>query len=785
MSQHSNQEFSVYDLKIDPQHREFYDKIVRELMTIFPVCSQGRSFAEIISDGSNDQINIIEDLMDQAEVYSRELLEISKDLFEKYYQAKTHYARSIYSNTAYITINLMDRNLLERTCDVRWWSLERAFGTSIQMANAVVESLKAALPPQLHAQTPNLLTGKITIEQLDRNAEFPAPLSVQLRELNAACKFACDRLETIRRSYTLYRDLVITTADGIVIANANPNTRDQVLGTCVGGEQWFQRALKTASGNEYFAQDLTRSALENEPSLIYSTAVRAHSEVNGRVIGSMGVLFDFKGESEIILKEDLPRNSRGHILDGYFCFMTNQANSILHSSDPVAFPPGSVPYLPNSHRCLDAGATSMSFLNFHGLDSILFSAKTDGYLEYPGLNWTSHLILPRERIYNTDDSLSIEPSALKELHASLILPEINRSTYKKLSLDHQNITRISLNGIIFASQIGSKGSCLTPVFDHITHTGNKVGKMMETFLDQMAVAELKSNFVGLQNFSAQAIEIIDRNLFERAADIRWWATDAQFWEALEAPGQEAFQAACRRLRVINDSYTMYRNLILADTTGTIVACSNESELSRLAAINVSDQRWFADALKLNNSNQYAVQDVCDSNLEATKATSLIYAGGVRSKGHPTGELLGVLGILFDWDHEAKTILNKCLPADPSGKPVEGSCACYTNAEHEIIETTAPEQFPVGTKLAFEQDYTNTLSQHKRASGTYTAGAYEYLIGSSVTKGYREYAGLNWSAHVLRPYQKRPEVNTGEQAIHSDSSSTPQPQDRLLAGTPSG
>jgi len=29
----------------------------------------------------------------------------------------------------------------------------------------------------------------------------------------------------------------------------------------------------------------------------------------------------------------------------------------------------------------------------------------------------------------------------------------------------------------------------------------------------------------LENFSKQAIDLIDRNLFERAADVRWWSTD--------------------------------------------------------------------------------------------------------------------------------------------------------------------------------------------------------------------------------------------------------------------
>ena len=90
-----------------------------------------------------------------------------------------------------------------------------------------------------------------------------------------------------------------------------------------------------------------------------------------------------------------------------------------------------------------------------------------------------------------------------------------------------------------------------------------------------------------------------------------------------------------------------------------------------------------------------MQDVQDSNLERSKNRSLIYAGGVRADGVRQGEAIGVLGILFDWDTEAQTILNTCLPQDSNGEVLAGSAAFYTNAQHEIIETTDEERFPVG------------------------------------------------------------------------------------------
>ena len=142
---------------------------------------------------------------------------------------------------------------------------------------------------------------------------------------------------------------------------------------------------------------------------------------------------------------------------------------------------------------------------------------------------------------------------------------------------------------------------------------------------------------------------------------------------------------------------MYRNLVLADANGDIVACSRLEMRNELRKLNVSDHEWFQSGMRTVANTDYAVQDVCDSTLEKTKERSLIYVGGVRTNGVRQGEAIGVLGILFDWDTEAQTILETCLPQDSNGDVLTGSAAFYTNAQNEIIETTDNERFPVGSQ----------------------------------------------------------------------------------------
>ena len=208
---------------------------------------------------------------------------------------------------------------------------------------------------------------------------------------------------------------------------------------------------------------------------------------------------------------------------------------IIASSDEAVIPVGSYAHLPRRHRKLHGGQRIDSYAIVEGQESAVFSAKTDGYLEYDGLGWSSHVILPKDAIFtsNMSDSGDSTISDHEIMHSSII-PSVNKETYVKVQDDKESIQLISLNGIVFASKLGKRGVSLGPIFDQITKTGDFATSMMEKLLGEMARGELQLNLMSLQNSAKQAIDLIDRNLFERSADIRWWATDEFFLESPRA-----------------------------------------------------------------------------------------------------------------------------------------------------------------------------------------------------------------------------------------------------------
>jgi len=797
--QTTENKFSIFNALITNDHREFYEKIINELIGISPICNQGKCTAAAISENATEQEQIT-DLMGRVETFAAELHDGTKNLFDQFYLAKEDFCRSIYCTTAYIKVNLIDRTLLERTCDVRWWAMETAFVDCLERINKInskLDHLLSELNEFLDAskaafEVPTLETNwtmkdiskyvddvrefgkrkldlmfntavfkefqskaEVLAEQLGKGKSQEGTLTMlqkvlkSLAEVHQRVAIACSRLEDIRSSYTLYRDLVITTPDGIVVANANPDTRSSVLGATVKTESWFKRASNSSDSNQYVIEKTNDSIVDSANSLVFSTLLFSPGNAEAKPIGLMGAFFDLEDEARIILDDYMPRTEDGDTQDGWFSFFTDENGSVVGSSDRNIIAIGEQAHLPRRHRKLKPGGTISSYANIEGNDSAVFSAMSDGYLDFAGLGWSSHLVVPTGDIFASEANCQVNGISPDELMRSKLIPEINKDTYVKVQDDKQSIKLISLNGIVFASKLGKRGVALGPVFEQITETGDFATSKMEELLREMAFGELRLNLQTLETFSKQAIDLIDRNLFERSAAIRWWATDQYFWKALAEPTEENLQSAARRLSDINSSYSMYRNLVLSNRMGRIVAASTPELIPDLKEARVADHPWFTKAMKSKSIGEYAVQDVGTTELERNSRSTLIYSGAVRQNGLRNGEVIGVLGSLFDWVTESGKILRTCLPKDKNGKRIEGCIAFYANRDYEVIETSDAAAVPLGSIPDLPAEH-RELASGQSASGVLRFGNSVYIMGSSRSKGYREYQGLGWSAHILRP-----------------------------------
>jgi len=299
---------------------------------------------------------------------------------------------------------------------------------------------------------------------------------------------------------------------------------------------------------------------------------------------------------------------------------------------------------------------------------------------------------------------------------------------------------LALNALVEAARAGEAGRGFAVVAGEVKQIAEQAAAVSAGLSEELGptVAELHelgtrlvSQVRGqrLADLALNAIELVDRNLYERTCDVRWWATDAAVVDvATEGlQGGPAAATAARRLGVILRAYTVYLDIWVTDVHGRVLANAAPARWPGVVGSDVSDQRWFRDALATADGDAYAVEDVTASApLGSTVAT---YATAVRRGGESTGEVIGTLGVFFDWAPQTRAILDGLRLADDERA---GTRALLLDAGGRVIAASD------GQGVLTERVQLRTDGQ---ASGSYPDGA--TTIGFARTPGYETYPGLGW------------------------------------------
>jgi hypothetical protein len=242
----------------------------------------------------------------------------------------------------------------------------------------------------------------------------------------------------------------------------------------------------------------------------------------------------------------------------------------------------------------------------------------------------------------------------------------------------------------------------------------------------------------LSDIALTNIDLIDRNLYERSCDLRWWATDSSVVDALTQQSEIAYRFVCQRLGVILNSYTVYFDLVLADLKGNVVANGRPDQFHSIGQ-RVDDQEWFRSAAKTRSGEEFGFQSAhCPPLVNGQPV--LIYSCGVRERGIASGKLIGVLGIVFNWEALAQTIM-KSVPLTAAEKKLtrccvvdaKGNILADSRERHlsDAIEVTTFEPVFSQKKSYFVTQYEGNACcvSHARAPGfeTYSTGWFSLII----------------------------------------------------------
>ena len=305
-----------------------------------------------------------------------------------------------------------------------------------------------------------------------------------------------------------------------------------------------------------------------------------------------------------------------------------------------------------------------------------------------------------------------------------------------IDLINREATYLAINALIEAARAGEAGRGFAVVAKQVKDVSGRIsaltdelGKELAAISQRMVTEFERQRGQRLADLALNMIDVIDRNLYERSCDVRWWATDAAVVDCAATPSAESAGYAAQRLAVILASYTVYLDIWVLDTAGNILANGRSGTYQVAGSSDAANAGWFRAAMATRSGEEYVTADVAVSG-QLAGAEVATYATAIREAGGSDGRVVGVLAVFFDWARQAGTVVRNVRLTDDERSRTR---CMIVDANGRVLADSSGDS---------RKDGHFALPQDRHATGTFksTGGA---LVGYALTPGYESYEGMGW------------------------------------------
>ena len=523
-----------------------------------------------------------------------------------------------------------------------------------------------------------------------------------------------ERLRAYQHSYTVYDDVVLLDPAGEVLARLAPrevmSTEDPFVAEAARGTAPYVEAF----GRFMLLPDAARS-------LVY--AHRLLSSDGERGVGVLCLSFAFDDECRRIF-DGLRRAGDWSVLA-----LVDTAGRVIASSDALLLAPGVQ---------LDLGSgPGTRTLRFGGRRWLATQCAAHPYQGYAGPGWLGVALVPLDLAFDTGDgadSPDLSPGQLTALSGSpLLYSDGLRAIPPAAAAIEADLQRAVWNGrvALCSAPADRDGAFAKALLREIGQTGARTRQVFTRAITELNQTVVSALLDATATRAALAIDILDRNLYERSNDCRWWALSGVFRSTLESgPVDAAGRLALTRvLQSIHRLYTVYADLLLFDRDGRVVATSRED--SSALAGRPLDAEWVARTLVLGDPRDWTVSAFEPSPLYDGRPTC-IFAAAVRGAGDPH-RVVGGIAIVFDAAPQFEAMLVDTLPRGEAGAVPEGAVNLFVDATGRVLATSGGGGPAVGETLAGGAE----LAAAREAAIVERDGRH-CAFAAQASSGYREY-----------------------------------------------